>query len=56
MEKYEDQFRPEIERTPLRRWGQPEDVADVIAFLAAEGSRFITGETITVSGGWYMRP
>jgi NAD(P)-dependent dehydrogenase (short-subunit alcohol dehydrogenase family) len=56
MEKYEEQFRPEIERTPLRRWGQPEDVADVIAFLAAEGSRFITGETITVSGGWYMRP
>jgi 3-oxoacyl-[acyl-carrier protein] reductase len=56
MEKFEEQFRPEIERTPLRRWCMPDDVADVIAFLASEESRFITGETITVSGGWYMRP
>ena len=56
MEKYEEQFRPEIERTPLRRFGTPDDVADVIAFLVSEESRFITGETITVSGGWYMRP
>jgi NAD(P)-dependent dehydrogenase (short-subunit alcohol dehydrogenase family) len=56
MEKYEEQFRPEVDRTPLRRWGQPQDVADTIAFLASDRSAFITGETITVSGGWYMRP
>ena len=54
MEKYEEQFRPEVERTPLRRWGQPDDVADVIHFLASDASRFITGEALTVSGGWYM--
>jgi 3-oxoacyl-[acyl-carrier protein] reductase len=54
MEKFEEQFRPEVERTPLRRWGQPEDVADVIHFLASDASRFITGEALTVSGGWYM--
>ncbi|HEV7680365.1 MAG TPA: SDR family oxidoreductase [Candidatus Dormibacteraeota bacterium] len=54
MEKFEDQFRPEVERTPLRRWGQPEDVADVVLFLASDASRFITGEALTVSGGWYM--
>ncbi|TML06800.1 MAG: SDR family oxidoreductase [Actinobacteria bacterium] len=35
MEKYEEQFRPEIECTPLRRFGTPDDVADVIAFLVA---------------------
>jgi NAD(P)-dependent dehydrogenase (short-subunit alcohol dehydrogenase family) len=54
MEKYEEEFRPEVERTPLRRWGQPDDVADVILFLASDASRFITGEALTVSGGWYM--
>jgi 3-oxoacyl-[acyl-carrier protein] reductase len=56
MEKYEEQFRPEVERTPLRRWGQPEAVADVVHFLASDASRFITGEALTVSGGWYMHP
>jgi NAD(P)-dependent dehydrogenase (short-subunit alcohol dehydrogenase family) len=54
LEKNEEQFRPELEKTPLRRFGHPEDVADVIAFLASEESRFITGETIVVSGGWCM--
>jgi NAD(P)-dependent dehydrogenase (short-subunit alcohol dehydrogenase family) len=54
LEKNEEQFRSEIEKTPLRRFGYPDDVADVIAFLASEESRFITGETIVVSGGWYM--
>jgi NAD(P)-dependent dehydrogenase (short-subunit alcohol dehydrogenase family) len=56
MEKYEEQFRPELERTPLGRFGQPEDVADVVAFLVSDESRFITGEVLNVSGGWYLRP
>jgi NADP-dependent 3-hydroxy acid dehydrogenase YdfG len=30
--KHEERLRPQIERTPLRRFGQPEDVADVIAY------------------------
>lgn len=54
LEKHVDLFTPEIERTPLRRFGQPEDVADVVGFLVSEQSRFITGETLVVSGGWYM--
>jgi NAD(P)-dependent dehydrogenase (short-subunit alcohol dehydrogenase family) len=37
--------------TPLRRWGVPDDVADVIVFLASDAARFITGETISVDGG-----
>lgn len=37
--------------TPLRRWADPEDVADVIVFLASDASRFVTGETISVDGG-----
>jgi len=38
-------------QTPLRRWAQPADIADVIVFLASDASRFITGETISVDGG-----
>ncbi len=38
-------------QTPLRRWGQPDDIADVIVFLASDAARFITGETISVDGG-----
>jgi NAD(P)-dependent dehydrogenase (short-subunit alcohol dehydrogenase family) len=37
--------------TPLRRWATPEDIADVIVFLASDAARFITGETISVDGG-----
>ena len=37
--------------TSLRRLGEPNDVADVIYFLASEEARFITGECIEVSGG-----
>ena len=36
---------------PLRRWGTPEDVADVIAFLASDAARYVTGQTIGVDGG-----
>ena len=42
------------ETVPLRRSGKPEDVADVIAFLASDKSRYITGVTIDVNGGMFM--
>jgi len=54
--RYQDQFKTEIERTPLRRFGQPEEVAELVAFLGSDRSAFITGEAINISGGWYMRP
>jgi len=38
-------------QTPLRRWSQPEDIADVIVFLASDAARFITGETLSADGG-----
>ncbi|KAF8686062.1 hypothetical protein AX14_003975 [Amanita brunnescens Koide BX004] len=34
--------------------GQPEDVANVVSFLLSEGSRYITGQTISVNGGLYL--
>jgi 3-oxoacyl-[acyl-carrier protein] reductase len=38
-------------RSALRRIGQPEDIADVMAFLASDDARFITGQGIMVDGG-----
>jgi len=35
----------------LQRIGQPADVGDVIAFLASDAARWITGETVHVDGG-----
>ena len=41
-------------QTPLRRVGDPEDIADVVVFLASEQARWITGQLIYVGGGWRM--
>jgi 3-oxoacyl-[acyl-carrier protein] reductase len=38
-------------KTPLRRLGQPEDIANTYAFLASDEGNFITGQVIEVSGG-----
>jgi 3-oxoacyl-[acyl-carrier protein] reductase len=42
---------PEIERTPMKRWGTPEDIAPLYLFLASPGAKFITGQTICIDGG-----
>jgi 3-oxoacyl-[acyl-carrier protein] reductase len=40
-----------VNRTPLHREGQPEDVAGIALFLASPHASFIAGETIEVNGG-----
>jgi NAD(P)-dependent dehydrogenase (short-subunit alcohol dehydrogenase family) len=40
----------------LGRLGRPDEVAEVIVFLASDAASYITGETITVGGGFKMRP
>jgi 2-hydroxycyclohexanecarboxyl-CoA dehydrogenase len=38
----------------MRRLGRPEDIAPAVAFLASEEAGFITGQTLSVSGGLTM--
>ena len=40
--------------TPLGRCGMPQDVADVMVFLASDQSRWLTGQLLYVGGGWRM--
>jgi 3-oxoacyl-[acyl-carrier protein] reductase len=40
-----------VARTPLGRTGQPDDIAPVAVFLASDESRWVTGDTLVVSGG-----
>jgi 2-hydroxycyclohexanecarboxyl-CoA dehydrogenase len=43
-----------IRSIPFRRLGQPEDLANVVAFLASDEAGYVTGQTISVSGGLTM--
>lgn len=41
-----------VPATPLGRLGEPEDIADVMVFLASEQARWLTGQQLYVGGGW----
>lgn len=43
-----------LERTPLGRFGTPDDIAGAVAFLVSRDASFITGHTLTVDGGLFM--
>ena len=44
-----------LELQSIKRRGEPSDIAGAVAFLASRDAGFITGQTITVDGGWVMR-
>jgi len=39
---------------PLKRLGEPGDIAETVSFLASPAAAYITGQTIHVNGGMYM--
>lgn len=41
-----------IERTPMGRWGNAAEIADVVSFLLSEKARFVTGAIVPVDGGY----
>jgi NAD(P)-dependent dehydrogenase (short-subunit alcohol dehydrogenase family) len=47
-----ERSRPIISRTPLARWGTPEEVAGGVVFLASPAARFVTGAILAIDGGY----
>lgn len=50
----EDQKTALLDKIPLQKLGETDDIARAVLFLAAESGRYITGETLHVNGGMYM--
>ena len=46
-----DYAEPRIASTPLRRFGEPEDISGAAIYLASSSGRWITGQTIVIDGG-----
>jgi 2-dehydro-3-deoxy-D-gluconate 5-dehydrogenase len=44
-----------LARIPAGRWGTPEDFQGPVVFLASSASRYVSGEILTVDGGWMGR-
>lgn len=54
-DKLDDNVQTEmLKQIPLARFGAPEDISNVVVFLASEGAGYITGQTIQVDGGMVM--
>lgn len=51
----EDRAASILARIPAGRWGRPEDFKGVVVFLASRASGYVSGEVVTVDGGWMGR-
>lgn len=52
FQKNNELYDMTLSRTPMRRWGESKEIADVCVFLASGMSSYITGEELNVDGGW----
>jgi 2-deoxy-D-gluconate 3-dehydrogenase len=50
-----DRSKSIVERIPIGRWGEPEDIAGATVFLASSASDYVTGIILPVDGGWLGR-
>lgn len=50
-----DRNKAILDRIPLGRWAEPEDIAGAVTFLATPAARYVTGITLPVDGGWLGR-
>lgn len=47
-----DLYNFTLERTPMKKWGEPKDIANACVYLASDMSNYVTGEVLNVDGGW----
>jgi 3-oxoacyl-[acyl-carrier protein] reductase len=50
----DDQKSEILNQIPIRKFGDPKNIAELAVFLASEKGQYITGQTISVDGGLYM--
>ena len=52
MQEIPEMNDPILARTPMKRWAEPDEIADGVLFLASDQARFITGQTLVIDGGF----
>lgn len=55
MDQFSDEEKEILrQEIPLNRFAQPEEIAEIVAFLTSKKASYITGEVLRLNGGWLM--